>query len=143
MRVMQQIRDILSCRDIPKELIAGQKSVRYYNMLCLFDDPGASENPISFKIVRHHNQADIENITLNALIFRGPFTTKEAKNALLQCFREEDTDMQWNILDALFKRKNHRACEDEEHPQRIEYAHLYAELMQVYQNPDQGSAREL
>ena len=143
MRVMQQIRDILSCRDIPEELIARQKSVRYYNMLCLFDDPGASENPISFKIVRHHNQADIENITLNALIFRGPHTIKEAKNALVQCFREETKDIQYNILDGLFKRRTWRVCENEAHEQRMAYSDLYQELLVEHQTSEQGSAREL
>ena len=141
MRVMQQIRDILSCRDVPEELIAKQKSVRYYNMLCLFDDPGASENPISFKITRHHNAAEIESITLNALIFCGPFSIKEAKNTLIQCFREENKDLQLNILTGLFDRRTWRACENEEHPQRIRYSQLYAELMQVYQTSDELNTR--
>ena len=142
MRVMQQIRDILSCRDIPEGLIAQQKSVRYYNMLCLFDDPGATENPISFKVTRHHNEADIDITALKALIFCGPYTIIEAKKALITCFKEEDTDMQLNILSGLFARKTWRVCEKEDHLQRIKYSQLYAELLHVHQNPDQGNSRE-
>jgi hypothetical protein len=142
MRVMQQIRKILSCEDVDREFFKSQKTTRYYNMLCLFDDPGASENPISFRITRHHNAAEVESITLNALIFRGPFTIKEAKNTLIQCFREEDTDMQFDILQFLFTRRTWRVCEDETHKDRIAYSYLYSELMQVHQAPDQGNFKE-
>ena len=133
---MQQIRDILSCEGVDPILLKSQKSARYYNMLCLFDDPGASENPISFSVTRHHNQAEVEAVTLNALIFLGPYTIKEAKNTLIQCFKEEHPDLQKHILQNLHTKRTWRSCEKPDHVQRISYELIYKELDNLLSGSD-------